>query len=66
LLRPDLFTTARGHLSVVTEGNAEGQTIFAPEGRPFLGERWSSTPLVEVCLNADGEKIVDWIVEVLT
>nr|WP_297457090.1 nucleoside hydrolase [uncultured Halomonas sp.] len=65
LMRPELFTTARGHLSVATEGLAEGQTIFAPEGRPFLGERWSNTPLVEVCLDADGERIVDWIVDVL-
>lgn len=65
LMRPELFTTARGHLSVVTDGPAEGQTIFAPEGRPFLGEHWSSTPLVEVCLDANGGQVVDWIVEVL-
>lgn len=66
LMRPDLFTTARGHLTVVTEGYAEGQTVFAPEGRPFLGERWSSTPMVDVCVDADGEAVVDWIVDVLS
>lgn len=65
LLRPELFTTSRGHLTVVTDGDAEGQTLFAPEGRPFLGERWSRTPLVDVCLNADGEGVVEWIVETL-
>lgn len=66
LMRPELFTTARGHLTVVTEGDAEGQTIFAPEGRAFLGERWSRTPMVDVCIGADGEGVVEWIVEVLT
>jgi inosine-uridine nucleoside N-ribohydrolase len=66
LMRPELFTTARGHLTVVTDGYAEGQTVFAPEGRPFLGERWASTPLVDVCLDARGEEVVDWIVDVLT
>ncbi|MGC3872342.1 nucleoside hydrolase [Halomonas sp. GXIMD04776] len=66
LMRPDLFTTARGHLTVVTDGFAEGQTIFAPEGRPFLGERWSETPAVDVCLTAQGEQVVAWIVDVLS
>ncbi|GAB2799654.1 nucleoside hydrolase [Halomonas shantousis] len=66
LLKPELFTTARGHLNVITDGLAEGQTVFAPEGRAFLGEQWSRTPLVDVCLGADGDAVVDWIVETLT
>ncbi|MHB0775526.1 nucleoside hydrolase [Halomonas sp. WWR20] len=66
LLKPEFFTTARGHLNVVTDGFAEGQTVFAPEGREFLGKQWSQAPLVDVCLGADGEAIVDWIVETLT
>lgn len=66
LMKPELFTTARGHLTVVTEGYAEGQTIFAPEGRPFLGDRWTSTPSADVCINADGKSVVAWIVDVLS
>lgn len=66
LLRPELFTTAPGHLSVISDGIAEGQTIFAPEGRDFIEERWSQTPLAEVCLEADGEAIVEWIAETLS
>nr|WP_298248562.1 nucleoside hydrolase [uncultured Halomonas sp.] len=65
LLRPELFTTARGHLSVATDGPAEGQTLFAPEGRGFIEERWSTTPLVDVCLEADGPAVSDWITDVL-
>ncbi|WP_282040220.1 nucleoside hydrolase [Halomonas alimentaria] len=65
LLRPELFTTARGHLTVATEGDAEGQTIFAPEGRGFIEARWSRTPLVQVCLGVDGEAVSDWIADVL-
>ena len=66
LLRPELFTSAPGHLTVVTDGSAEGQTIFAPEGRGFIQERWSHTPLVEVCLEADGQAVVEWIAETLS
>ncbi|RXE48289.1 nucleoside hydrolase [Chromohalobacter israelensis] len=66
LMRPELFTSVRGHLSVVTEGDAEGQTLFAPQERAFIDPRWSRTPLVEVCMNADGEAVVEWIVDTLT
>lgn len=65
LLRPDLFTTAPGHLNVITRGEAEGQTIFAPEGRAFIAPRWSQTPLVEACLEVDGEALVEWIAATL-
>ncbi|MDR5865760.1 nucleoside hydrolase [Halomonas koreensis] len=65
LLRPELFTTARGHLTVATEGEAEGQTVFAPENRGYIEPRWSRTPLVDVCLGADGEGVVEWIAETL-
>ncbi|MFP4263817.1 MAG: nucleoside hydrolase [Halomonas sp.] len=65
LLRPELFTTQRGHLTVATAGDAEGQTIFAPEGRGFIEARWSRTPAVAVCLEVDGEAVSDWIADVL-
>ncbi|PMR74971.1 nucleoside hydrolase [Billgrantia endophytica] len=65
LLRPDLFTTAPGHLMVATEGAAEGQTIFAPQGRGFIEPRWSQTPIVEACLEVDGEAVVEWITDTL-
>ncbi|SEK25712.1 nucleoside hydrolase [Halomonas daqiaonensis] len=65
LLRPELFTTDRGHLSVATSGDAEGQTIFAPEDRGFIETRWSRNPLVEVCLGVDGEAVSDWIADTL-
>lgn len=65
LLRPELFTTGRGRLTVVTDGDAVGQTIFAPEGRAFIEERWHRTPLVDVCLAVDGEAVSDWIADVL-
>lgn len=65
LIRPELFTTARGHLNVVTEGIAEGQTVFAPESREFLAPRWSQTPIITACLSADGPAVVDWMVDTL-
>ncbi|MDI5932985.1 nucleoside hydrolase [Halomonas kalidii] len=65
LLRPELFITSRGHLTVATSGDAEGQTIFAPEGRAFIEARWSRTPLVDVCLGVDGLAVSDWIADTL-
>lgn len=65
LLRPELFTTARGHLGVATSGEAEGQTLFAPEGRAFIEPRWSQSPLVDVCLGVDGAAVSEWIADVL-
>ncbi|KJZ05323.1 MULTISPECIES: nucleoside hydrolase [Halomonas] len=65
LLRPDLFETTRGHLGVVTEGPAEGQTILAPEGRGFIADRWSQTPVVNVCMGVDGKAVSDWIADTL-
>ncbi|MFO8046068.1 MAG: nucleoside hydrolase [Halomonas sp.] len=66
LLRPALFTTARGHLTVTPDGDAEGQTIFAPEGRAFIASRWSLTPPVDVCLGVEGEAVSDWIADAMT
>ncbi|GAA5178404.1 nucleoside hydrolase [Modicisalibacter zincidurans] len=66
LMKPELFTAVDGHLTVVTEGDAEGQTIFAPADRPFIAEHWSRTPQVQVCLNANGPAVVEWIVETLS
>ncbi|MGS0465900.1 hypothetical protein ACU8V3_00930 [Cobetia marina] len=57
-MKPEMFTVERGHLSVEVEGLAEGQTLFAPQGRQFLGNQWSQTPLVDVCVNANGEQVV--------
>ncbi|MCA1768951.1 MAG: nucleoside hydrolase [Halomonas sp.] len=65
LLKPELFTTARGHLTVITDGDAEGQTILAPEGRAFIATRWSRTPPVDVCLGVDGGAVSDWIADAL-
>ncbi|MCH4562879.1 MULTISPECIES: nucleoside hydrolase [Halomonas] len=65
LLRPELFITSRGHLTVAMSGDAEGQTIFAPEGRAFIEARWSRTPLVDVCLGVDGKAVSDWIADTL-
>lgn len=65
LVRPELFKTTRGHLTVVTEGAAEGQTILAAEGRQFIEPRWSGTPLAQVCLEVDGAAVSQWIADTL-
>ncbi|WP_417328998.1 nucleoside hydrolase [Halomonas cupida] len=66
LVRPELFTTDQGHLHVVTEGPAEGQTLFAPLGRLFIEDRWSLTPEQTVCLDVDGDAVSNWIADTLS
>ncbi|WP_110665245.1 nucleoside hydrolase [Salinicola halophilus] len=66
LLRPDLFTTRQGYLSVITEGLAEGQTLLSPLEREFVDARWSIGTPKQVCLDANGPAVIDWIVEALT
>ncbi|ANF58243.1 nucleoside hydrolase [Halotalea alkalilenta] len=66
LRHPELFTSQRGYLSVVTEGPAEGLTLFAPEGRKYPDQRWQQGGLVDVCLDLDGVAAVDWMESVLT
>ncbi|WP_342594491.1 nucleoside hydrolase [Salinicola lusitanus] len=65
LMRPDLFRVERGYLSVVTDGLAEGQTLMAPERREFVDPRWSQGNVAEICMNADGPGVIDWIVDTL-
>ena len=66
LKHPELFKTVRGHMSVITEGLAQGQTVFAPESAVFAEDRWSQTPLIDVCMEVDGERVSQWIEDVLT
>lgn len=66
LQKPELFTTRRGYLSVVTEGPAEGLTLFAEEARDYPDERWKQSGLVEVCFDVQAEAAVDWMESILT
>ncbi len=65
LRRPELFETRRGHLQVITEGMAEGMTLFAEQGRQFIDGRWRQTPMADVCLKVQGGAVADWIEQVL-
>ena len=66
LVHPEFFESVTGHLDVVTEGPAEGQTIFAPKERQYVSDRWSRTPAVQVCMKVDGEAVSNWIEQTLT
>lgn len=66
LLKPELFKTEPGHIHVVTEGPAEGLTLFAPSTRQYLDARWQQGGLVDVCVEMDGDGMTAWMEEVLT
>ncbi|WP_110687372.1 nucleoside hydrolase [Salinicola aestuarinus] len=66
LLQPELFTIQEGYLSVITDGLAEGQTLLAPLSREFVDSRWSIGAAKQVCMDANGPAVIEWIVDTLT
>lgn len=66
LRHPEFFTTKRGYVSVVTEGVAEGLTVFSEENAERVDDRWTQGGLVDVCFDVDGLKASDWMESVLT
>ncbi|OHV11956.1 nucleoside hydrolase [Kushneria phosphatilytica] len=66
LKQPELFESVSGHLHVVTEGIAEGQTLLARKERQYVDQRWQNESQAEVCLQVDGESVVAWMESLLT
>ena len=58
ILRPDLFTTQRGQVEVVTGGLADGKTLFGPAGLMYAEAGWGKRSNVEVCTHVDGEGVL--------
>ncbi len=57
LLDPTLFTTRRWPLRVSTQGLSRGKTWPATGGR--ILPAWENRPLVNVCVDVDGEAVVE-------
>jgi len=55
LLDPQLFTTRRGAIRVVTEGLAFGQTIQKPADTSFSPSDWDGRPEHLICTDVDAE-----------
>jgi inosine-uridine nucleoside N-ribohydrolase len=53
LLAPQLYTTRRGPVRVLTDGIAVGQTIQKPATLPVPAPDWDSRPACEVCVGVD-------------
>lgn len=65
LIDKELFKMEQGTVCVVTEGIAEGATIFDRSGNPeFLP--WYSRPLVNVCIGCNPEGVLQLIEERLS
>lgn len=61
MLAPELFTTRRGPVRVVCDGDiALGQTIQSPAGRRwFHGEAWEGLPDQQVCSAVRGDAVLE-------
>ena len=65
LVAPELFSTRRGTVRVVSGGIADGQTIQKPDGRHFPPGNWDQIPSQVACIGIEAEKVVDLIEETL-
>ena len=66
LLRPDLFTTIRQPVRVVTEGIAIGQTIHGNDDRDYVSEAWDNVPSCTVCTGVDAQAVLELYYSTLT
>ncbi|TMP40311.1 nucleoside hydrolase [Pseudoalteromonas citrea] len=58
-IAPELFTTRKGNIRVVTEGVAEGQTLFKESDRVFPIDEWSDRPKQKICTNVECDKLLN-------
>ncbi len=66
LTHPELFTTVSGSIISITEGLAIGQTTFSPEGRTFKMTEWEGRPKHKVCMQVEGDKVLQLVEERLS
>lgn len=66
LTHPELFTTVSGSIISITEGLAIGQTTFSPEGRKFKMLDWEDRPQHKVCMQVEGDKVLELVEERLS
>lgn len=57
-LHPDMFTTERGPVRVVSGGIAHGQTIIRPDGQNFPPGPWDNRPSQAICAGVDSERLL--------
>ncbi|TDF37521.1 nucleoside hydrolase [Alteromonadaceae bacterium M269] len=66
LTHPELFKTETGSIISITEGFAIGQTTFSPEGRKFKMLDWEGRSQHKVCMQVEGEKVLQLVEERLS
>ena len=58
VINPDLFTTRRGPVRVITEGPAAGLTLLDRRQQWLEPNAWSDKPAVNVCVGVDSERLL--------
>ncbi|TQF71140.1 nucleoside hydrolase [Pseudoalteromonas luteoviolacea] len=55
LIAPEIFTTKRGHIRVITEGAAKGHTLFKNSDRVFPIDEWTHKPKQTIAINVESQ-----------
>lgn len=58
LLKPELFSTVKHPVRVVTQGIAGGQTIHGDETRAYITDAWDNQPLCKICTSVDAAGVL--------
>lgn len=59
LLNPDMFSTIRRPVRVVTTGIALGQTIHADEQRAYATDAWDNSPDCTICTQVNSSAVLE-------
>ncbi|QLO79926.1 nucleoside hydrolase [Klebsiella grimontii] len=58
-IAPELFTTTKGSIRVVTEGPAIGHTMLKRDERFYPVDGWRDRPAQQVCINVDSSAFLN-------
>ncbi|WAZ11810.1 nucleoside hydrolase [Serratia marcescens] len=58
-ISPELFTTIKGKIRVVTEGPAIGHTMIKKDDRRYPIDEWSDYPAQRVCVGVDSAGLLE-------
>nr|WP_279169507.1 nucleoside hydrolase [Providencia huaxiensis] len=65
-IHPEIFTTKKGPIRVVTEGPAIGHTMFKEDNRIYPVDDWSNQPKQHICVNVKDDLFLDLYMKTLT
>lgn len=65
LVAPQIFTTKRGRIRVITDGPAKGHTLFKSSDRIFPIDEWAARPKQTIAINVDPQAFNQYYFDII-